>query len=148
MARRRPKIPVHLFQPKEGTISFFLENGQVYGFRLDIPLEPFNSGLEYVSQPEKTHFVLESNRLSVKTLAELEGRTFNIGKGPPDSDGSIYIGSAHNPVDLRSITFKKLHPDKHIEIHVSLFCQFDYEGVGENEAIELDATVVAETRGT
>jgi hypothetical protein len=133
------KIPVHLFEPRIGAITFFSVDDE-FGFDLIIPLKPFDSGLPDVKQPEESKFVLENNWLEVQSPDELDGRTFDINKGPPDSDGSIYLGSAHNPVDLKTISFKRRDAE-HFDIIVKLECQFDYEGVAENEIVNLSAIV-------
>jgi hypothetical protein len=132
-----PKIPVRLMMPKEAMLTFRPAKGEFEAdFTLEIPLEPFDTGLDYVSQPESPAFTLENNELPVKTIEELDGKTFNVDKGPPMSDGSVYIGSAHNPADLKTISFRRLDTDR-FEITVTIHCQFDYEGVGENELVTL-----------
>jgi hypothetical protein len=134
-----PKIPVHLFKPRMGTITFYTVDDE-FGCDLVIPLQPFDSGQSYVKQPEETKFVLENNWLQASSPDELDGRTFNVNNGPPEIDGSIYLGSAHNPVDLKTIAFKRRDAD-HFEIVVTLDCKFDFEMVADNENVKLTAVV-------
>ena len=132
-----PKIPIGLMRPKEAILTFRPAKGMLQAyFTLEIPLEPFDTGLDYVSQPESPTFILENNELPVKTIAEIDGKTFNVDKGPPMIDGSVYIGSAHNPADLKTISFRRVNTDT-FEITVTIHCQFDYERVGQNEMVIL-----------
>ncbi len=148
-----PKIPIELIKAREGVMCFSeldeemaamisADTGEQVGacFSLQIPLEPLDTGLDHVPQPESSSFVLEGNDIPIETVDELDGRTFHLGKGPPCNDGSIYIGSAHNPADLKTISFKRIADDLY-EIEARIHCQFEYESVGQNEMVLLSAKV-------
>ena len=134
-----PKIPSHLFKPITGKFLYRVTSG-VLEFDLIIPLEPFDSGLGYVNQPEKTAFCIENNAIPVQALDELDGKFYVLNKDPMFNEGSLYIGYAHNPVDLKSISFKRVSIDR-FEIAIRVYCDFEYEGVASSETIDVIATV-------
>ena len=97
--------------------------------KFTIPLEPFNSGLDYVAQPEKTEVVIDWVHLNVKDPTQLNG--LNL-KTSADIETSIYLGSAHNPCDIISLTLTGV-TDNIFVIDCKLFVDFEHEGVGQNE---------------
>ena len=88
-------------RPLEGVIEcYWFENPNValartLFHRIRIPLAPFDSGLDYVSQPEETELVVEWINLGLDDPAELDGIKVATGQNP-DMEASIYIGAAHN----------------------------------------------------
>jgi hypothetical protein len=60
-------------------------------YDITIPLEPFDSGIDYVSQPEATAFRLQYLKLlPVRDRRSLDRRSFQIERD--DQDCSLYIG--------------------------------------------------------
>jgi hypothetical protein len=98
-----PAIPVDRFRPLRGTLGFFRaeQGAQV---NIDLPLAPFDSGLPQDIQPVTTAFDLVLY-LSVDAIAQLDGREFAPERD--DCQSSIYLGSAHNPVDVSRIRFSE-----------------------------------------
>src|SRR5215831_2306247 len=130
-------IPTDRFKPKRGSMhAFVFENRSInleptLFYSIDIPLKPFNSGL-------KTSFSLEFIRIPVVDWRRLDRQSFEIAQD--DSDGSIYIGDAHNPVNISQIKFRRVG-NFMFRIDCTLFCDFESEGVADNAQVELSADI-------
>ncbi|MCB0840903.1 MAG: hypothetical protein KDD99_29745 [Bacteroidetes bacterium] len=136
---------------KEGKIEIYWFENQHIGLkktlfhRIYIPLTPFDSGLEYESQPHKTEIVIEWMNLDLKDATNLDGVTLST---TPDDETeiSVYVGSAHNPCDIQQMNLKKMEGNLY-EMSCKLFIDFEYEGVAENEEfhfttqLELDPNI-------
>ena len=121
----------------EGKIEIYYFENENIGLkktlfhRIYIPLEPFDSGLDYESQPLETEIVMEWLNLQLKEPTDLDG--INLSSSPEDEiEVSIYIGSAHNPCDINKLEFWKAGDNKY-KVSCSLFVDFEHEGVAENE---------------
>ena len=71
-------------------------------YSIEIPLQPFDTGHEYVDQPTETSFVIEWIRFEDKQKREQErnwknllGREFFLSYEDGNAEGSIYLGSEH-----------------------------------------------------
>ena len=102
--------------------------------RVTVPLEPFDSGLEYVNQPEKPELVVEWIRLDIKDPSLLAGVEINS-KICSDMEASIYIGYRHNWVDVKRLHFKELAPNRY-ELDGLVNIEFENEGVAKNEEFQ------------
>jgi hypothetical protein len=101
--------------------------------RIVIPLEPFDSGLDYVPQPESTELVVEWIALGLSDPAALDGVVIASGV-TPHVEASVYLGSAHNWVDIKDLRLTK---DGGVYlIHCKAIVEFETEGVGQNERWE------------
>jgi hypothetical protein len=123
--------------------SYWFSNSNIglvsaFFFNIEVPLEPFDSGLDYEAQPCKTVFRLDFIRFGVSNWRELDGRVFQLAQD--DSDASTYIGYAHNRVYITSIKFKFLG-DKSFNIDCTLFCNFEAAGVGQNATVEISTII-------
>lgn len=99
--------------------------------RFKIPLEPFDSGLEYLPQPEETTIVMEWIQLNINDPFELDD--VNIVTVPEDdTQSSVYIGTRHNPCDIKKMILKKIEKDLY-RVTCELFVEFEYESVAKNE---------------
>ena len=107
---------------------------------ISIPLEPFDSGFEHVDQPEKPSIDIEWLNLNLADPNDLDGVEISI---QPDGDAqaSIYIGGAHNPIDIDSLVLKHVQ-DNLFEITAKAMIDFEYEGIAQNEFFEVSTTVV------
>ena len=74
--------------------------------RIVIPFEPFDSGLDYVAQPESTELVVEWINLGLADPSDLDGLVIATGV-TPDVEASIYLGGAHNWTDLKELSLAK-----------------------------------------
>ncbi len=130
--------------PKPGTMNARLFENATIGFArslfydITIPLEAFDSGLSYEEQPVETSFQLEFLRFPLNDWRAFDGRHFTL--APDDSDASIYLGAAHNPVEVSHIHFAARDRTR-FHIDCTLFCDFDFEGVGDNTTVELKTEV-------
>lgn len=107
--------------------------------RINIPLTPFNSGLEYESQPVETEFVIEWLELNLKTPEELDNLkiTSKLYNG---LEASIYLGYAHNPCEIKKLNLIKIAPDFY-KIEGEILIDFEFEGVAKNESFLFDTEV-------
>lgn len=104
--------------------------------RIEIPFEPFDSGLEYVRQPESTSLMVEWLALDIADPSHLAGVVVSSDSAP-DMEASIYLGSAHNWFRISNLA---LSQDGAV---FSIACQgiveFENEGVAKNEPFSLQA---------
>jgi hypothetical protein len=126
-------------KPLEGTISCrWFENEQIGLARtlfhsVEIPFEPFDSGLDYVSQPEKTSLVVDWADLKLDDPSDLDEINLAMDKHE-GVEASIYLGSAHNWAQLDRFLLKR-EGDRY-RIECSALVEFENEGVAENERFE------------
>ncbi len=133
-------------KPKEGTIEFYCFKNESIGLintlfhRITIPLEPFDSGLDYVERPEQTELVIDWIQLGLKDPSLLAGVeiTSEFNK---EMEASIYIGSAHNSINIKSLELKEIAPNKY-ELNGSTTIEFENEGVAKNEEFEFKTTAL------
>lgn len=122
---------------KEGKIEIYYFENENIGLkktlfhRIYVPLEPFNSGLEYESQPLETEIVIEWLNLNLIDPTNLDGVNL-ISNHNDDLEISIYVGNAHNPCDLIKMSLRKVEGITY-EIKCNLFVDFQHEGVAINE---------------
>lgn len=135
------RIPVSKFEPRLGKLFCFgKDEDGLLSIGLDIPLAPFNSELDHVTQPEETFFDL-SVSVPAEDVTSLEGKVFE--SPTADQDGTIYLGSAHNPVKVQRVCFGR-RIGARFDVELVLYCNFSFEGVAENERVTLKAKVVCE----
>ena len=146
-------------QPLKGQMSCNLwENSNInlpltLYYSIEIPLQPFNSGHDYVDQPTNTKIIIEwivfgesQNEYQERNWQNLVGRKFNLSYNDETAEGSIYLGSEHcqfnsqiNFLSLNQTTFEielKMAVDFNIEISnldsdglVKIRTQVDYDGL-------------------
>ena len=122
-------------------------------YSIEIPLQPFNSGHDYVDQPTNTSIMLEwaifsdgHNEQQERNWKNLVGRQFKLSYDDETAEGSIYLGIEHcqfnseiNFLSLRGTTFDielKMAVDFNIETSnldtdglVKIKTQVDYDGL-------------------
>lgn len=126
------KLPVERISPQTGWMQAWVTpSGLAYG--VSIPVRSFDSGLEWVQQPETPEFDLNPFPFAVRDWRGLEGQAFQPDKKEVNNS-SVYIGSAHNPVDVLYIQFGK-RVGTRFQLTCVLFCDFAFEGVAQNETI-------------
>jgi hypothetical protein len=146
-------------QPLKGQMSCYLwENLHIdlpltLYYSIEIPLQPFNSGHDYVDQPTSTSVILEwvifrdgQNEQQERNWKNLVGRQFNLSFDDETAEGSIYLGTEHcqfngqvNFLSLNGTTFDielKMAVDFNIETlnldsdgFVKIKTQVDYDGL-------------------
>src|SRR5690349_22975855 len=97
---------------REGTLSFYwLENPHANlpltkFYRIQIPLAPFDSGLEQDPQPTETVLDIDGIVLSTDDETGLDGLSISS-ESQPDLEASVYIGNAHNPGEGEALTLTR-----------------------------------------
>jgi hypothetical protein len=139
------KIPVSNFKAKLGSMRAHLFHNPAIGlaptlfYDITIPLEPFDSGLEWEEQPVNTEFRLEFLVFSIKDWRGFDEKSFGD-ISQENSDATIYLGTAHNPVFINYINFKWLEQAK-LKIDCTLLCDFEFESVAEKEIVKLSTEI-------
>ena len=103
---------------------------------IEIPFEPFDSGLDYVSQPESTSLVVEWLALDIADPSQLAGVVVSS-ESAPDMEASIYLGSAHNWFRISHLALSQDGAVFSIACHGMV--EFENEGVAKNEHFSLQA---------
>lgn len=107
--------------------------------RITIPLEPFDSGLEYEQQPVETEIVIEWLNLGLKNPDDLDGVELSqTEKGIGET--TIYVGSAHNWCEIEYLKLNRIQGNIY-NIQGKLLIDFETEGVGENEIFEFETLI-------
>ena len=107
--------------------------------RVYIPLKPFNSGLDYESQPVETKIEMEWMNLNLADPNNLDN--LSLTSTPEDeTEVSIYLGSAHNPCDILKMNWNKT-VDNSYKVRCELLVDFEYERVASNETFTFETTV-------
>lgn len=136
-------------KPKKGKIEiYFFENKNIglkktLFHRIYIPLEPFNSGLDYESQPVETEIVVEWLNLNLKEPTDLDDLKLTS-SSEDETEISVYVGSAHNPCDVKRLALKRID-DNLYEAECELLVDFEHEGVAENEEFNFRAELELDT---
>ena len=131
---------------KVGTIEYYWFENENIGLkntlfhRISIPLEPFDSSLEYVEQPEDTLLMIEWINLGIKDPSLLAGIEITS-ESTKDVEASIYIGAAHNWTNIHTLHLKEIAPNKY-EIYGKVTVEFENEMVAKNEDFEFTTTAV------
>ena len=113
-------LDIQDIKPEKGTLKCNLwENSNIelpltLYYSIEIPLEPFNSGHDYVRQPVKTNIGIDwikfsdkSNLQNERNWKSLVGQTFTLSYNDESAEGSIYLGSEHCQFNSQ-ITFLSL----------------------------------------
>lgn len=108
--------------------------------KVSIPLEKFDSGLEYVSQPEETSIEFDWYNLGLENPFELDGLDLSS-SNYPDSETSVYIGGTHNWCFVKKLVFRLIDTNRY-NVDGILTVEFEEEGVGLNEDFHFNVDVV------
>ena len=133
-------------KPKEGVIEYYWFENENIGLKntlfhsITIPLEPFDSSLEYVEQPEDTALLIEWVNLGLKDPTKLDGIEITSEK-TKDVEASVYIGAVHNRFIIHSLQLKQITTNKY-EIWGKITIEFENEMVAKNEDFEFSTTAV------
>jgi hypothetical protein len=106
--------------------------------RITIPLTPFNSGLEYESQPVKTKIIFDWLVLDLADPNDLNDLEISSQKYE-QLEASVYIGGAHNICDVNRLNIKRKKGNTYF-IEGELLIVFEHEGVAENELFTFQTT--------
>lgn len=135
-------------RPQEGTIEHYWFENEHVGLertrfhRITIPLEPIDSGLDYLDQPEQTSICIEWIKLSLEDPSKLHGIDLSMGD-PATFEASVYLGYAHNWIQLDRLSIRA--DGDRFNVTCVGYVDFEHEGVAKNEPIEF--TTSARYRG-
>jgi hypothetical protein len=131
-------------QVKKGVIESYQFENETIGLsstlfhRLTLPLTSFDSGLDYEEQPVETEIVLDWYKLELPNPSDLNGLNLSH-SNYPDSEGSVYIGCAHNWCDVESLNITK-NLNGTFDVVGKLVVEFENEGVAKNEVYTFKTT--------
>ena len=114
--------------------------------RFRIPLAPFDSGLDYEVQPVRTEILIDWLPLDAASTQELDGLRVSS-ESHPSMEGTLYLGSAHNWCEIRSLVIQRLD-DKEVEVTGELVVELQNEGVAPNEPFSFSTRLVCDFRAT
>jgi hypothetical protein len=133
-------------QALPGTIESFWFKNEAIGLektlfhRVSIPLSPFDSGLEYETQPISATIEFDWYKLGLSDPGQLDGLDLSH-SAYPDAEASMYVGGAHNWCQIH--TLKLSHIEKNTyRIVGELLVEFENEGVAKNERFKFSTTVM------
>ena len=131
--------------PMNGKIEIYFYENKSIGLkktlfhRIYIPIEPFNSGLDYEQQPVETEIVIEWMNLNLNDPTNLDGIILDEDnlKG---SETTLYLGSVHNPCLIKEMIFQKVKNNSY-ETKGSILIDFVQGGVAPNERYEFNTII-------
>jgi hypothetical protein len=142
------EFPVKILKPLEGKLNAMIfENSFVnlpktLFFKIEIPLQAIDMSKiaeDITNKNYQTSFQLDWIKLNIRSLQDLENKTFTFPINPDEGyiDGSIYLFDVHNIVDTTSLSFGKFKNQK-IPIKTVLRIDFELEGTGFKTTKYLD----------
>jgi len=107
--------------------------------RIVIPLGTFNTGLDWVAQPESPEVTIEWLKVPANDPSNLIGE-YVRGKNMCGVEASVYLGASHNWIELGAL--RVLEIDGECRLQLAGAIDFEREGVGMNESFQLEAPIV------
>ncbi len=122
------RFSIELLHPKASTLNAiifkndFLKIPETLFYSIQINLKEFTIS----ASPINASIILSRILLNIVSLKELENKKYNFPINPVKGyiDGSIYLFEAHNPFDVKKITFSKI---KNGMIDATLYYDIDFE---------------------
>ncbi len=133
---RKGKVEIYWFENE----NIGLKKTQFH--RIIIPLEPFDSSVDYEEQPVSTEMVLDWYELNLDNPFDLDG-VYLSQDCYPEAEGSVYIGCAHNWCDVKELLFSKIDNDT-FNLIGTVVVDFESEGVAKNESFNFKVVVEVE----
>ncbi len=131
---------MHNFTPKSLSARHAILSGTPEEVSIEILISPFLWEQEIVD----TSIRLDGIELPSNMLKDLAGKSFEFPLNPDEGyiDGSIYLGGAHHPVDVSSLSFNRSR-DGHLTLVVKGVYVFEFEGLDDlpNTPFTLAASV-------
>ncbi len=147
-------LDINHIQPQHGTMHACLWENTHTGlplslfYTLEIPLQPFDTGHEYVDQPASTSIMIEwinfsplGSSKNISNWKYLLGNEYVISYETQTGEGSIYLGTEHCPFNS-SIRFFSLEENT-FELELTLAVDFNIEtkNLPENGLFKLKTKV-------
>jgi len=113
-------FPKKFLQFELGSIK--LAKKETNTFDIIIPFKPFKMDNELV----ETEVYLDGVTFDTSDISSLAGRKYSFPTSPEEGyiDASVYLGYAHNPIDVSKIVFQKKTKKC---IKCIIYCLFDME---------------------
>jgi hypothetical protein len=111
--------------------------------RVTIPLEAFDSDLDYERKPLKTEIVFEWYKLNLSDPLKLDALNLSH-EIYPNAEASIYVGWAHNWCNIKTLMFKLIN-DNLYDISGEIIVAFENEGIGQNETFAFKTSAIYTT---
>ncbi|UTW61013.1 hypothetical protein KFE98_13420 [bacterium SCSIO 12741] len=105
---------------------------------LTFPIEAFDSGIDYVEQPEETELHIDQLNLQLSNPRDLDGCELSQ-QSHPEIECSIYLGWRHNPCDVLGLKINRTEGNTY-QVTGKLKVDFEFEGVAQNEIFTFSAT--------
>jgi hypothetical protein len=134
---------------KRGLIEIYWFENEFIGLektlfhRIYVPLEPFDSGLDYEDQPVSTEIVFEWIELKLKDPTKLDGLTMK-NTSFEEVEITVYVGTAHNICFLEAMELEEIGKNQ-FKIDCKLLIDFEGSGVGKNEYFEFSTVLELDT---
>ncbi|RUO34813.1 hypothetical protein [Aliidiomarina soli] len=106
--------------------------------RLMIPLQLFDSGLDYEEQPVDTVLLFDHYLLKLSAPGELGGLNLSHDYYP-DAEASVYLGNAHNRCEVERLELEHIQSNE-FKVSGDLLIDFENEMVAENERFSFVTT--------
>jgi hypothetical protein len=147
-------LDIELLKPLKGQFNCNLfENANIglpltLFYSIEIPLQTFYSGHDYVSQPVDTSFVIawirfteNSHELQEKNWKKLVGKKFELTYDNETAEGSIYLGTEHCQLNS-AIKFLSLNGTTFdIELQMAIEFNIDTINLDENGFVKIETQV-------
>lgn len=108
-------------------------------YRITIPLQAFDSGLEYEDQPVETEIVIEWLQLDLTDMDDLDHVQVSS-KKYEKVECSIYLGWVHNICEILQLDFEKIEGNDY-RITGEIYIDFEWEKIAKNEKFSFQTIV-------
>lgn len=104
--------------------------------RIEINLAPFDSGIEYESQPTSTSITIEWLELGENSIRYFEDQKITS-KEFPRMEASVYLGAAHNWCAISDLRLQIIENSR-VKIQGIVEIDFESEAVAKNECFAFE----------
>lgn len=106
--------------------------------KIEIPLQLFDSGLDYDSQPTDTVICFDWYKLELDDPSVLDGINFSH-EIYSDAEASVYIGCAHNWCHVKTCLLEAVGENEY-KVTADIVVEFENERVAKNESFKFSTT--------
>lgn len=132
-----PDFPDELLHPTRGSLHF--SDGRA---SLSIELRSFT-----IDEQDVEAILDFDLGIEVTSLANLAKHHYDFPSNPKEGyvEGSIYIWSVHNPIDLHSITFAQID-GQYIKATMEMTFVFEFEGEAKNLRMAFELALIIDAK--
>jgi hypothetical protein len=147
------KLDIKSLNPLKGKMSCNLfENENIklplhLNYYVEIPLEEFDSGHDYVDQPTSTSLIIDwiqfknQNDTQEKDWKQLEGKSFLISYEQETGEGSVYLGTEHCQFNSQISFLKRTGSTFEVEIQTIINFNIETVNLPKDEVITFKTEV-------